>query len=173
MLFSLPLSRHALETYENLMENCEHSVQTHRLYEYSQVLQNIRQTRDCKTQVSVETCDGYQAVYPYTDFLKYMESHYRCSGFCYKAMSGDFAGANTSSLASSMQRYPPTLFSDANYQASCEGMAARDMKNFTGDIGYQTFYQGIYLVLIAVTTGFLKLIGFCVKKDHSGTKQGL
>ena len=42
--------------------------------------------------------------------------------------------------------YPPTLFSDANYQASCEGMAARDMKNFSGDIGFQTFYQGIYLV---------------------------
>merc|ERR1719382_562604 len=61
-------------------------------------------------------------------------------------------------------RYPPTLFSDANYQASCEGMAARDMRNFAGDVGYQTFYQGIYLVLIAIATGFLKLIGFCAQK---------
>merc|ERR1719487_3098733 len=61
--------------------------------------------------------------------------------------------------------YPPTLFSDANYKASCEGMAARDMRNFAGDIGFQTFYQGIYLVLIAIATGFLKLIGFCVRKD--------
>ena len=64
-----------------------------------------------------------------------------------------------------MHTYPPTLFSDANYKASCEGMAARDMRNFAGDIGFQTFYQGIYLVLIAIATGFLKLIGFCVRKD--------
>jgi hypothetical protein len=64
--------------------------------------------------------------------------------------------------------YPPTLFSDANYQASCEGMAGRDMKNFAGDIGYQMFYQGIYLVLIAIATGFLKLAGFCSRRDAVG-----
>jgi len=69
---------------------------------------------------------------------------------------------------SSMQsaQYPPTLFSDANYQSSCDGMAARDMKNFAGDIGVQTFYQGVYLICIAIATGFLKLIGFCVRKDR-------
>ena len=32
-------------------------------------------------------------------------------------------------------------------------MAGRDMRNFAGDIGYQTFYQGIYLVVIAIVTG--------------------
>merc|ERR1719313_391286 len=62
--------------------------------------------------------------------------------------------------------YPPTLFSDANYQASCEGMAARDMRNFAGDMGLQTFYQGIYMIAIAICTGFLKLLGFCVRKDR-------
>merc|ERR1719258_666798 len=67
--------------------------------------------------------------------------------------------------AAPVHTYPPTLFSDANYKASCEGMAARDMRNFAGDIGFQTFYQGIYLVLIAIATGFLKLIGFCVRRD--------
>ena len=29
-------------------------------------------------------------------------------------------------------------------------MAARDMRNFAGDIGYQTFYQGISLVVVAI-----------------------
>merc|ERR1719488_431810 len=55
-----------------------------------------------------------------------------------------------------------TLFSHTLAQASCEGMAARDMRNFAGDIGYQTFYQGIYLVVVAIITGFLKLIGACL-----------
>jgi len=58
--------------------------------------------------------------------------------------------------------YAPTLFSTSNYQASCEGMAARDMKNFAGSIGQQTFLQGLALVLIAVVTGFLKLLSFCM-----------
>ena len=46
-------------------------------------------------------------------------------------------------------------------------MAARDMRNFAGDIGYQTFYQGIYLVVVAIITGFLKLIGACLARDST------
>ena len=38
MLMSLPLSRQAIDTYNNLMHRCEYSEQTHRMYEYSQVL---------------------------------------------------------------------------------------------------------------------------------------
>jgi len=219
MLLSLPLSRQSIDTYNNLMQNCELSEQTHRMYEYSQVLQNIRSTPKCAAEFSVETCDGYESAPPYTDFLKAMESDFRCSGFCFNQKVASLAGtesatptdanATVSGAASLLHRaggravrrhrevsvtplallstdretlapaaaqssivaqptssYPPTLFSDANFQASCEGMAARDMKNFAGDIGYQTFYQGIYLVLIAVATGFLKLIGLCVRRDR-------
>jgi hypothetical protein len=43
-------------------------------------------------------------------------------------------------------------------------MAARSIKNFAGDIGEQSFYNGLYLVLIAIATGFLKLFGLCVRK---------
>lgn len=220
MLISLPLSRQSIDTHNNLMHNCEFSEQTHRMYEYSQVLQNIRSTPKCAAEFSVETCDGYESAPPYTDFLKAMETDFRCSGFCFNqkvvsAAAADSAeapadaNATVSAVASLLHRaggravrrhrevsvtplallstereslapsaaqssiiaqpvssYPPTLFSDANFQASCEGMAARDMKNFAGDIGYQTFYQGIYLVLIAVATGFLKLIGLCVRRDR-------
>lgn len=64
--------------------------------------------------------------------------------------------------------FPPSLFSRDVAQASCEAMAARDMRNFAGDIGYQTFYQGIYLVVIAIVTGFLKLIGACLAREEKG-----
>lgn len=224
MLLSLPLSRQSVETYNNLMHRCDYSEQTHRMYEYSQVLHNIRRLPNCIHKFSVEECAGYEDAPPYTTMLKTMENSFRCSGFCYRESSAAgprgeadisagawpglevnaavgfpslhqsssrkrqhqdhvvplalaTAGAETAEGATAAQaqkpglvrpvaQYPPTLFSDANYQASCEGMAARDMKNFAGDVGFQTFYQGIYLVLIAIATGFLKLVGFCVRKDR-------
>lgn len=219
MLLSLPLSRQSVDTYNNLMHRCDYSEQTHRMYEYSQVLHNIRRMPSCANKFSVEECPGYEDAPPYTSMLKAMESNFHCAGFCYRSMAAagargataPVAGTNSSrgaltslihasarkhrhqdhiaplalatsasssgdaaavdeetmpALARPLTQYPPTLFSDANYQASCEGMAARDMKNFAGDVGFQTFYQGIYLVLIAIATGFLKLIGFCVRKDQ-------
>lgn len=221
MLLSLPLSRQSVDTYNNLMHRCDYSEQTHRMYEYSQVLHNIRRMPSCVSKFSVEECPGYEDAPPYTSMLKAMESDFHCAGFCYRwpaaaglrgstapaegtngtqgaasswaqtggrkrrhqdrvtplalatAASGGAAAAAAGAaaqpaLARAITEYPPTLFSDANYQASCEGMAARDMKNFAGDVGFQTFYQGIYLVLIAIATGFLKLIGFCVRKDQEG-----
>lgn len=315
MLVALPLSKQALDTHTNLMHHCDYSEQTHRLFEYSQVLQNIRQGADCKDKFSVEECKGYQDVAPYTDFLKVLENDFRCSGFCYRprplaplgpptmlnvtdlegiaaaepavsgemptvdylktpapsegnesaavqtaapaaqtaapaaetaasaavaavtvapqapaahttpagisssysnTVVGDWQDAPSKALAFEQNsrrarrhqdhitplgmlapdlpqdtitplallqtnnaeldgtarpklvdtRYPPTLFSDANYQASCEGMSARDMRNFAGDVGFQIFYQGMYLILIAIATGFLKLLGFCIRRDH-------
>jgi len=224
MLISLPLSRQAVNTYNNLMYRCDYIEQTHKLYEYSQVLHNIRSTPACAEKYTVEECPGYENAPPYTTFLKQMEGNFRCSGFCYRPPAGaaliesklepeknrylgdkmqrqdhitpltlgpsasdgkalSLASANSGALLQHVHSagqlppaavgqvteatltYPPTLFSDANYQASCDGMAARDMKNFSGDVGFQTFYQGIYLVLIAIATGFLKLVGFCVRRD--------
>jgi hypothetical protein len=220
MLLSLPLSRQAIDTYNNLMHRCEYSEQTRRMYEYSQVLQNIRAQPACAVKYSVEECEGYEDAKPYTEFLKVMENEFRCSGFCYRptahlqaslvqevsadeahAIAAAKSGSNATSHASAVlhraadarrhrhrvapvtllstdevsertaavaemrSRYPPSLFSDANYQASCEGMAARDMKNFAGDVSFQTFYQGVYLLLIAIATGFLRLLGTCVRQD--------
>lgn len=204
MMVSLPLTHQSEITYGNLLHRCDYSDQTHRLFEYSQVLQNIRATPACAKKYSIEECDGYEEAAPYTYFLKGMENNFRCAGFCYRPppvaaaapgpSPGEASPAPAAELLSTKQRtrlhadhvtlnteggapapagpkleeavdtYPPTLFSDSNFQASCDGMAARDMKNFAGDIGQQTFYQGVYLVLIAVITGFLKLMGFCVRK---------
>jgi len=62
--------------------------------------------------------------------------------------------------------FPPALFSDASYHSTCDGMSARHMKAYAGQIGFQSFYQGIYLVFVAILTGFLKLLGFCMYKDR-------
>mmetsp|Transcript_23022 Transcript_23022/g.42398 ORF Transcript_23022/g.42398 Transcript_23022/m.42398 type:complete len:359 (+) Transcript_23022:106-1182(+) len=213
MVISMPLTSSSWLTYSNLMYHCQYSTQTHRVYEYWQVLHNIRMQPQCMQEFSVEDCDGYQDAHPYTTYLKSMESTFRCSGFCYQPDSGALAQASANitdflQLGNSTHsahtgrsllavksktrsehdaqalhlepvegesvdtKYPPTLYSRANFQASCEGMAARHMWNFAGDIGYQCFYQGIYLTLIAVATGFLKLIGTCVRKgDHE--REGL
>lgn len=198
MLASLPLTWEANLTSTNLLHNCDASAQTHRLYEYSQVLQNIRATPECAKKFSVEECAGYQDSPPYTNYLKQMESSFMCAGFCYRPSSAPAAKAALLGVESRHVRthtvtaltlatdaaevrtvnvevaqsdlgasatYPPTLFSDANFQASCEGMASRDMQSFAGDVGSQMFFQGIYLVLIAVATGFLKLMGLCVRKE--------
>merc|ERR1719343_640805 len=65
MLVSLPLSRQSIETYNNLMHRCDYSEQTHRVYEYSQVLQNIRSLPACADKYSIEECPGYEDAKPY------------------------------------------------------------------------------------------------------------
>lgn len=215
-------------TYINLMERCEVSDQTHRLYEFAHVLHNIRSGPQCKTRFSVEECVGYEEVFPYTTFLKKLEDDFRCSGFCYPSVANAtattaaptallprsevtqsrarqrFFGRSGAVLANlgynSQQQWqqkqeasdedelrqpeeadeavqnasdlvppnlrPPTLFSDANFRTSCEGMAARSMKNLAGDIGWLTCYQGLSLIMAVVLGGFLKLCGFCALKDE-------
>lgn len=198
MMAASSLTHQAESTFTNLMYRCDNSGQTnmHRLYEYSQVLQNIRATPECAKLYTVEECDGYKEVAPYTTFLKGMEESFRCSGFCisnpivtaspkhpvvssFKLISTkqhlrqsilatdtahkqEHILENTGSLLDSS--YPPTLFSDMNFQASCEGFAARDMKNVAGLMGQQMFLHGIYLVFTAVFVSLTGLIGFCIPK---------
>merc|ERR1719487_1149447 len=107
-----------------------------------------------------------------------MESEFRCSGFCYRTTAIALSAKKNATLAKNQpknttSKYPPTLFSDANHLATCEGMAARDMKNFAGDVGFQTFYQGIYLVLISIATGFLKIMGFCARDKRAEAQRDL
>jgi len=69
----------------------------------------------------------------------------------------------TLSLASPLATYPPTLFSEANYKASCDGMAARRMRNFVEDIGKQTNILGIVLIGLTIFSGFVNLLGLCAR----------
>jgi len=61
--------------------------------------------------------------------------------------------------------YPPTLFSTMNFQATCDGMAARDTQYFLSNAADELYYEGVYLLMISIAIGFLKLMGFCVKDN--------
>mmetsp|Transcript_59322 Transcript_59322/g.117556 ORF Transcript_59322/g.117556 Transcript_59322/m.117556 type:complete len:412 (+) Transcript_59322:79-1314(+) len=56
--------------------------------------------------------------------------------------------------------YPPTLFSNANFQASCDGAAARNLINFARDTGYQMWYMGIVLIALAMVIGLWEWTGY-------------
>jgi len=62
------------------------------------------------------------------------------------------------------QPAPPTLFSQENYKASCDGMSARTMKLAVGDIATQTFIEGVVLVAVSLFAGLLHLLGSCTQK---------
>jgi len=52
-----------------------------------------------------------------------------------------------------VKMYPPTLFSNANFKASCDGAAARNLINFARDTGYQMWYMGVVLISLSVMIG--------------------
>eukprot|EP00931_Biecheleriopsis_adriatica_P116777 TRINITY_DN92372_c0_g1_i1.p1 TRINITY_DN92372_c0_g1~~TRINITY_DN92372_c0_g1_i1.p1 ORF type:complete len:281 (-),score=54.18 TRINITY_DN92372_c0_g1_i1:108-950(-) len=144
VLTSCPLSIQASNAAAELRDHCSTWEKSYRLYEYSQVLHNIRLRPDCAAKRTVEHCYGYAEAPPYTDFLKAIEKDFACSGFCHHAMS------EVSGSSRSLERLtPPTLFSRADFEASCEGVLARDMKNLAGDISAQVFYQGVCLLVVA------------------------
>mmetsp|Transcript_56498 Transcript_56498/g.123818 ORF Transcript_56498/g.123818 Transcript_56498/m.123818 type:complete len:431 (-) Transcript_56498:42-1334(-) len=82
VMFALPLAGQA-EGFPRLMtETCDYSRHSVMLHEYWAVLQNIRSTERCRQEDSVETCAGYEEAQPYTEYLRYLEDSFRCSGFC-------------------------------------------------------------------------------------------
>lgn len=237
MLVSMSLSQQAMHTYSNLMFTCDSALETRRLYEYSEVLLNIRAAPDCHGKYSVEECPGYDDAPPYTETLKAMEDTYRCIGFyhghvpvdtphpsaassvvpwagikaipnasaaaaahlqlgrsglrghtaagrlkrSHRRLPGSHPAAAThlASVGGSTQdnggsgttdptapASPRALFSDATYREPCERLAARDVKNFAGEIAAVSFYQGLYLEVVAAVIGLLKLTDSCVRKDR-------
>jgi len=66
MLTSIPLTAQSQDIYNSLMHRCDYSFQTHRVFEYSQVLHNIRRQPGCVHKFSVEECAGYEDYPPYT-----------------------------------------------------------------------------------------------------------
>jgi len=68
------------------------------------------------------------------------------------------ASAKLSSLHDSppQRKYPPTLFSRANFQVSCDGAAARDLMNTGRDIAVQMWYSGMVMVAIATCMGLMQ-----------------
>lgn len=63
--------------------------------------------------------------------------------------------------------YPPNLFSPRNNQASCNGMAARSLSSFLGDVADELSMQGMFLVLVAAATSLLTLVDGCTRKQRT------
>merc|ERR1719335_192902 len=132
MLISLPLGRQSVEMYNTLLYRCDYGDQTHKLYEYSQVLYNIRRMPGCANKHSVEDCDGYEPAPPYTTFLKDLENSFRCSGFCYQPNPAQAsAGANVSAPGANASAPPSGAKAPAgeNASAPAPGANAKKSKN--------------------------------------------
>lgn len=102
LMVSLPLSSQVEVGYNAMMYNCEHSPMTHRLFEYSQVLHNIRRQPDCLREESVEKCRGYKESTPYTTYLKYVENTFVCAGFCFRLPEAFVSETNATQPATGM-----------------------------------------------------------------------
>jgi len=145
VMLSVPMMHEANKAHLELFTQCNSAPRTRGLYHTWQALHMLRQERACSTQLSVERCGGYQLT-SYSLVLKYMETHYQCSGFCFQPTHT----VNGTSLATS-------LFSRGAFEASCDASAARDMKQFAGAAAEQVFYEGFFLVAIAATLGLIKM----------------
>lgn len=176
VLVSLPLSQKAIETHNDIVYQCGNTEATRKLKDYYTGMLTLRKTPECAKKYSIEECAGYVEEKPYSGYMKAMETNFRCSGFCYnllgqvsmlqvnsthEATSGQQANSTDKTryrFASLMQsvdpiRYPPTLFSNANFEASCDGAAARNLINFARDTGYQMWYMGIVFIAISICMG--------------------
>jgi hypothetical protein len=157
VIFGTSLSHEANVAFREIVPACETGERTHDLFITSQVLQSLRQTAGCIELSSVEKCGGFVAT-KYSDVLKEMEVELRCAGFCYNATSLE---PLTFLPLAAPEPYPPTLFSQANFEASCDGMAARSMMYIVSAAGQQINHQGITLTIAALTLGMLVLLGAC------------
>mmetsp|Transcript_26090 Transcript_26090/g.45413 ORF Transcript_26090/g.45413 Transcript_26090/m.45413 type:complete len:307 (-) Transcript_26090:81-1001(-) len=152
-LYAQPLEKQASEAYMELWSNCQFGVRTRPLYAVYQQLYVLRQDPDCLAKTSVEQCVSFKD-YPYlkeAELLKAMEGKLQCSGFCYSPVDAN----------STFVPYPPTLFSKDNYKVSCEGAAARHVRFFVSASASAFMHEGVFLILVAVAVGLLKLVSQC------------
>lgn len=157
ILFGGPLQGEAGAARNDFNFNCRQGAKTSQLYIAALQLESLRAMPHCASQSTIEDCHGFEG-YPKMKealVLKAMESRYRCSGVCQgKNKKGE-------------QIYPPTLFSQASYKVSCDGMAARHIKNFNEELALQASVTGCMLVAGGILISFGQLFGFCAKADRS------
>lgn len=167
VLFGGPISKQALGASSEFMDNCKLGAQTEPLYLAFEELQSLRAIPSCSKLASIEDCTGFSYFPKKTEVkvLKEMESEYQCSGIC--------QGTN----AKGEQIYPPTLFSQANYKVSCDGMASRRMRNFNAAVSGELVYEGCALLGTALVISFGQLFAFCsssgkTMEEQSGKSYG-
>lgn len=64
-----------------------------------------------------------------------------------------------------MSKYPPNLFTDANYKTTCDGAAARELRFGALQTASLMYLEGAALLVISVFGGFMKLCSMSVKRE--------
>jgi len=169
-----------------MMYNCKGSPETRDVTLYYNSLLSLRQTPACAKQFSIEQCAGYAAAAParYADYMKSLETNFRCSGFCYtapgavaqialsatpaRALSSkpSFLSKDQSSFGSKevnrMHRastLPPALFSQGVYKTSCDGAAARNL-NFNALSICKVWWSTAFMLIgLSFVAGFAEWAG--------------
>jgi hypothetical protein len=162
VLFGNPISSEALAASDELIMNCGTGPKSGVIYAIFNDLGTIRAQSTCKNEESVEDCTDYMS---YTAspigqssamIAKGIETAYKCSGFC--------AG----NAADGTRLYPPTLFSQSNYQMSCDGAVMRHLRSTVRDLAASMVYEGAVLVGAAILVSFVMLVGFCTWQQGYG-----
>lgn len=83
VLVSMPMSIGATTQMNDLTFRCGHSPETRRLQRHYFDLLYLRTQPECKELPSIENCEGYQEDDRHSVYLKFLESRFRCSGFCH------------------------------------------------------------------------------------------
>jgi len=94
VLVSMPMSSRALSTSSRLQLQCQGDSQMRNIQKHYDELLALRTKAACAALPSVEECDGFKAVTPYTAYLKDMENGFKCSGFCHSQATPILLGNN-------------------------------------------------------------------------------
>jgi len=138
------LSR-AAAAANDVLTDCLWSETSAPLVKESQLLHVLRMIPACASEPTVRSCSGYIESSE-ARVLAAIESDLRCSMFCHSATE-----------AAPRQ----TLYSSANYRASCQMMVVRDLESRAGDICSQMYFEGCLLVLCAALLSLLTLVNGC------------
>jgi len=76
-------------------------------------------------------------------------------------------GDTTNAMAATgwMNKYPPNLFTNANYKTTCDGAAARELRFGALETASLMYLEGAALLVISVFGGFMKLCSMRVKRE--------
>lgn len=134
-----------------------------------QKLHALRQEPQCRENPSVQACVGFQESME-TSMLQSLEEKLQCSGWCHSTQAALDPGIVRGFAAEQdAEAFPATLFSRANFQATCDGMAARSMQITLRDTADELFYEGIALMFVFVGAGFLTVS--TSTREAQGAKQ--
>lgn len=65
-----------------------------------------------------------------------------------------------------MNKYPPTLFTQANYKTTCEGAAARELRFSSGETANLMYLEGAALLVFSIFAGLMKLTELCKGRER-------